>query len=105
MGLAVSDSIVAQSNRIELPDTDLEAMSCFLEYLYTGEYFPAKLPNGSLTTDPSTPAIDEDGAQLLKHAKVYTLAEKLGVAVRILILTSPTPLIYFAPSHHPFAES
>ncbi|KAL8795342.1 MAG: hypothetical protein Q9195_002212 [Heterodermia aff. obscurata] len=67
------------SNRIELPDTDLEAISCFLEYLYTGEYFPAKLPSGTLASDPTTPAIDESGAQLLKHAKVYTLAEKLGV--------------------------
>lgn len=71
-----------QSSRIELPDTDLEAISCFLEYLYTGEYFPAKLSTGALASDPSTPPIDETGAQLLKHAKVYTLAEKLGVAVR-----------------------
>ncbi|KAG6999395.1 hypothetical protein G7Y79_00035g070670 [Physcia stellaris] len=69
----------ATSSRIDLPDTDLEAMSCFLEYLYTGEYFPAKLPNGVLASDATTPAIDESGAQLLKHAKVYTLAEKLGV--------------------------
>lgn len=97
-----------KSSRIDLPDTDLEAMSCFLEYLYTGEYFPAKLPNGVLASDASTPAIDESGAQLLKHAKVYTLAEKLGVTVRLLSpslplspslsLSSPLPS---PPHQHP----
>ncbi|KAL9053303.1 MAG: hypothetical protein Q9162_004854 [Coniocarpon cinnabarinum] len=29
-----------------------------------------------LESDPSTPAVDQDGSQLLKHARVYTLAEK-----------------------------
>ncbi|KAL8943502.1 MAG: hypothetical protein Q9216_001037 [Gyalolechia sp. 2 TL-2023] len=65
------------STRIELSDDDLDAMSCFLEYLYTGEYFPHKLPSGSLESDPLAPATDNSGDQLLKHAKVYTLAEKL----------------------------
>ncbi|KAL8927517.1 MAG: hypothetical protein Q9208_002322 [Pyrenodesmia sp. 3 TL-2023] len=64
--------------RIELGDDDLDAVSCFLEYLYTGEYFPHKLGNG-LEPDPSAPKVDDNGAQLLKHAKVYTLAEKLGM--------------------------
>ena len=73
-------------------------MSCFLEYLYTGEYFPAKLPNGVLASDATTPAIDESGAQLLKHAKVYTLAEKLGVTVRFLFL-SPFPPYNTHPSN------
>ncbi|KAL9002818.1 MAG: hypothetical protein Q9188_004280 [Gyalolechia gomerana] len=67
------------STRIELADDDLDAMSCFLEYLYTGEYFPHKLPSGSLEPDPSTPKIDDSGVQLLKHARVYTLAEKLAM--------------------------
>ncbi|KAL8949173.1 MAG: hypothetical protein Q9222_004705, partial [Ikaeria aurantiellina] len=65
------------SKHIELLDDDLEAMSCFLEYLYTGEYFPHKLPSGNLESDPTQPKIDDTGSQLLKHAKVYTLAEKL----------------------------
>lgn len=69
------------NTRIELTDDDLDAVSCFLEYLYTGEYFPHKLPNGSLEPDPSSPKIDDSGTQLLKHAKVYTLAEKLGMPV------------------------
>ncbi|EER24029.1 hypothetical protein CPC735_053990 [Coccidioides posadasii C735 delta SOWgp] len=50
-------------------------------YQYTGEYFPKRL--GSLTegleSDPSIPDIDETGDQLLKHARVYTLAGKLGI--------------------------
>jgi hypothetical protein len=33
----------------------------------------------SLETDPSTPKVDESGEQLLKHARVYTLAEKFGL--------------------------
>ena len=72
----------SDTKRIELSDDDLDAMSCFLEYLYTGEYFPHKLPSGNLQVDPSQPKLDESGAQLLKHAKVYTLAEKLEMPVR-----------------------
>lgn len=64
---------------VDLPDEDLEAMGCFLQYQYTGEYFPRRLPNqpDGLEHDPSLPSIDSTGEQLLKHAKVYTLAEKL----------------------------
>ncbi|KAL8834828.1 MAG: hypothetical protein Q9170_003570 [Blastenia crenularia] len=69
----------SSSTRIEMVDDDLDATSCFLEYLYTGEYFPHKLSSGTLESDPSAPKIDDSGAQLLKHAKVYTLAEKLGM--------------------------
>lgn len=66
---------------IDLPDEDLDAMGCFLQYQYTGEYFPRRLANqpDGLEHDPSVPAIDSTGDQLLKHAKVYTLAEKLGL--------------------------
>ncbi|KAL7952885.1 hypothetical protein V8C34DRAFT_298356 [Trichoderma compactum] len=65
---------------IELPDEDLDAVGCFLEFLYTGEYFPRKLSGQrSLETDPSVPAVDDSGTQLLKHAKIYTLAQKWGV--------------------------
>ena len=74
---------IAQDRRITLADDELDAVSCFLEYLYTGEYFPRKTATGALEPDPSSPAIDDSGDQLLKHAKVYTLAEKLGVPVRI----------------------
>ncbi|OAL23566.1 hypothetical protein AYO20_10962 [Fonsecaea nubica] len=66
---------------VELPDESLDAVGCFLQYQYTGEYFPRRLadsPDG-LEPDPSVPAIDNTGAQLLKHARVYTLAQKLGL--------------------------
>jgi hypothetical protein len=55
-------------------------MGCFLEFLYTGDYFPKKVPGQrSLEKDPSLPDVDMTGEQLLKHAKVYTLAEKFGL--------------------------
>jgi hypothetical protein len=71
-----------QDRTIALPDQNLDAVGCFLEFLYTGDYFPRKLPGHAhaLEQDPTVPAVDETGAQLLKHARVYTLAEALGVA-------------------------
>ncbi|KAI9679669.1 MAG: hypothetical protein M1829_001631 [Trizodia sp. TS-e1964] len=67
--------------RIELASEPLDAVGCFLQYLYTGEYFPKKLDESrGLESDPSIPAVDESGEQLLKHARVYTLADKLGLA-------------------------
>lgn len=64
-----------------MPGEDIEAVGCFLEFLYTGEYFPKKVPGTrALESDPSLPKVDETGVQLLKHARVYTLANKFGVA-------------------------
>lgn len=64
---------------------DLSATSAVLEYLYTGEYFPHKISSSALQEDPELPAMDSTGDQLLKHAKVYTLAEKIGMpALRTL---------------------
>ncbi|KAK5631806.1 hypothetical protein RRF57_007520 [Xylaria bambusicola] len=66
--------------QIELAGDEIDAVGCFLEYLYTGDYFPKKLPGQRLLEpDPSLPAVDETGEQLLKHARVYTIAEKFGV--------------------------
>jgi hypothetical protein len=63
-----------------LKDENLDAVGCFLEYLYTGEYFPQKIAGQrGLVNDPSMPDLDQTGEQLLKHARVYTLAEKLGM--------------------------
>lgn len=70
-----------QPRQIDLPDEDIDAVGCFLEFLYTEEYFPRKLPGQrSLEHDPSVPAVDDSGIQLLKHARIYTLAQKWGVA-------------------------
>jgi hypothetical protein len=69
-----------QDRRIDLIDEDLEAVGSFLEFLYTGDYFPRKLPGSrDLERDASNPEVDETGDQLLKHARVYTLAEMLGL--------------------------
>ncbi|KAJ4004091.1 hypothetical protein NW752_010831 [Fusarium irregulare] len=66
--------------QIELPDYDIDTVGSFLEYLYTGEYFPKKLPGQRvLESDPAIPSVDNSGDQLLKHARIYTLAEKFGV--------------------------
>ena len=79
-----ADKIAALSPnklQIDFHDESLDAFGCFLQYQYTGEYFPRRLasvPDG-LEPDPSLPAVDDTGSQLLKHARVYTLAEKLGL--------------------------
>lgn len=67
--------------RLNLPSESLDAIGCFLQYQYTGEYFPRRIPSNpdGLESDPTMPAVDETGAQLLKHARVYTLAEKFGL--------------------------
>lgn len=60
---------------IDLPDERVDAFGCFLQFLYTGDYSPLQTPEqGTRTAD-----IDDSGEQLLNHAHVYTLAEKLGV--------------------------
>ncbi|ETS80431.1 hypothetical protein PFICI_07960 [Pestalotiopsis fici W106-1] len=66
--------------QIELSNEEIDAVGCFLEYLYTGDYYPKKIPGTrELEHQPGIPAVDESGDQLLKHARVYTLAEKFGV--------------------------
>ncbi|KAI0165884.1 hypothetical protein GGR57DRAFT_140204 [Xylariaceae sp. FL1272] len=66
--------------QIDLQAEEIDAVGCFLEYLYTGDYFPKKLPGQRvLEADPTVPAVDETGDQLLKHARVYTIAEKFGI--------------------------
>ncbi|MCJ1337402.1 hypothetical protein MMC09_002684 [Bachmanniomyces sp. S44760] len=72
-----------KTRRIELENEDLDSVGCFLQYLYTGEYFPRKVDDGAdaptLEVDPELPSLDDSGEQLLKHARVYALAEKLGI--------------------------
>ncbi|RJE21136.1 hypothetical protein PHISCL_06511 [Aspergillus sclerotialis] len=55
--------------RISLPDENVEAFGCFLQFQYTRNY----------TSPGQDAAIDDSGEQLLRHARVYTLAEKLGI--------------------------
>ncbi|KAH0357961.1 hypothetical protein KCU83_g120, partial [Aureobasidium melanogenum] len=68
----------SENRRIELPEEDLTATACFLEFLYKNDYFPT-LSGSSLETDPEIPVPDIEGMALLRHARVYTLAQHFGV--------------------------
>ncbi|KAL9131119.1 MAG: hypothetical protein Q9217_000881 [Psora testacea] len=76
---AIAPDSAHPNTTIDLATEDLEATAAVLEYLYTGEYFPHRLSSTALQSHPSIPPIDHTGDQLLKHAKIYTLAEKLGM--------------------------
>ncbi|KAF9693983.1 hypothetical protein EKO04_007766 [Ascochyta lentis] len=70
------------ARQIVFSDCDIDAMGSAIEYLYTGEYFPKKTSSARdapLEKDPRQPVPDDDGAGLLVHARVYTLAERLGL--------------------------
>lgn len=75
-----ADFAAGAPKRIELLEDDVDAMGSVLEYLYKGEYFPKRIGE-HLETDPSLPQVDESGEQLLRHAKIYNLAEKFFMPV------------------------
>lgn len=73
---------LGQPRQIIFPDCDVDAMGSVIEYLYTGEYFPKRTSSARdapLEKDPRQPVPDDDGAGLLVHARVYTLAERLAL--------------------------
>lgn len=74
------DLFLVTQRKINLPDESIDAVGSFLQFQYTGDYFPRRVqtPGGGLEHDPTAPDVDDTGDQLLKHARVYTLAEKLG---------------------------
>lgn len=69
--------------KIDLVDENVEAVGSVIEYLYNGEYFPKRIhpkeKHSALEPDPTVPAQDVEGIALLRHARVYTLAEKFGI--------------------------
>jgi len=80
-------STPAAERLVTLPNDELTAVGSFLEFLYTGEYAPRLVPNPSgkdqndlVLENSNDNDLDEDGESLLKHARVYTLAERLGVS-------------------------
>jgi len=75
-----ADFAAGGPRRINLAEEDVEAMGSFLEYLYKGEYFPKRIGE-HLEVDATLPEVDEDGEQLLKHARVYNLADKFFMPV------------------------
>ncbi|KAM3419683.1 hypothetical protein BST61_g3016 [Cercospora zeina] len=69
----------AGRRRIELLRDDEAATASVLEYLYKSDYFPALQGQTNLEYDPSVPSPDHDGVGLLRHARVYALAQKFGL--------------------------
>lgn len=74
--------MLISQRRIEFPDEHVGAFVCFLQFQYTRDY-TSKPTEGQDAKDS-----DDSGEQLLKHARVYTLAEKLGIpALKVLAHT------------------
>ncbi|KAI9893453.1 MAG: hypothetical protein M1814_006750 [Vezdaea aestivalis] len=76
-------SVADNESQIDLPDEDPTAVQSVIEYLYTKEYFPARIHTepgvlDQLEKAPGTPEIDESGEELLKHARIYLLAVKFS---------------------------
>ena len=73
----------ASERVVRLPDDDLSAVGAFLEYLYTKEYAPRLIsgpsgkPEDLVLENVGDVDVDDRGDNLLKHARVYTLAGKL----------------------------
>jgi len=63
-----------------MTEFDISAVGSAVEFLYNGEYFPKRSTPGkdsALEADPTIPSPDNEGIGLLRHARIYTLAEKL----------------------------
>ncbi|RAL17574.1 BTB/POZ domain-containing protein [Aspergillus homomorphus CBS 101889] len=84
------------NNPIHLPDEQPEILSCILEYLYRGDYYPrilhnktrntweletASSPTGSSDADPDGATIFHPGvgAGILRDTAVYCAAQKYGL--------------------------
>jgi len=50
-----------------------------LEWLYKGDYFPSLSGSQSMEYDPTIPQPDEEGVALLRHGRIYTLAQRFGL--------------------------
>ena len=57
----------------------LQATSSVLEYLYKSDYFPPMTGSQSMEYDTTVPQPDNDGIGLLRHARVYSLAQRFGL--------------------------
>ncbi|KAF9889937.1 hypothetical protein FE257_006811 [Aspergillus nanangensis] len=83
------------SRRIDLPDEQPEVLSCILEYLYKGDYYPRLLHNRRRDTwELETASLDKEGqshgatifhkgvgAEILKDTAVYCAADKYGLDI------------------------
>ncbi|BCS02447.1 uncharacterized protein AKAW2_60711A [Aspergillus luchuensis] len=68
----------SSARRIELPEENVEAFGYFLQFQYTRDYSASQLETPT-EQEAVSGEIDDSGEQLLKHARVYTLADKLGI--------------------------
>ncbi|EPS29100.1 hypothetical protein PDE_04049 [Penicillium oxalicum 114-2] len=66
------------NRRIDLPEENVEAFGCFLQFEYTRDYSVSQDESPTASVEPEG-AVDRTGEELLQHARVYTLAEKLGL--------------------------
>lgn len=64
--------LIDGQRRISLPDENVDAFGCFLQFQYTRDYTTAQ----SETPNESQ---QRSGEELLRHARIYTLADKLGL--------------------------
>lgn len=69
----------SNTRRIELPSDDIEACASVLEWLYKADYFPTLSTPQLMEYDPTVPQPDNEGISLLRHARIYTLAQKFGL--------------------------
>jgi len=83
------------AKRVELPDEEPEILSCVLEFLYKGDYYPRLLHNkrrntwdledaqdlkiGGRGNCESTIYLSDGGGELLRDTVVYCAAEKYGL--------------------------
>jgi len=83
------------SKRMELPDEEPEILSCILEFLYKGDYYPRLLHNkrrdtwdledaqdfkaGGRGNSASTIYLADAGGDILRDTVVYCAAEKYGL--------------------------
>jgi len=85
----------ASTKKVDLPDEEPEILSCVLEFLYKGDYYPRLLHNkrrnswdledaqdskiGGRGNSESTIYISDVGADILRDTVVYCAAEKYGL--------------------------
>lgn len=77
--------------RINLSGENVEALVCFLQFLYTRDY---AVPQAEIPSE----GIDSSGEQLLQHARIYTLAEALGLPALKNLAHTKIHLLHGTPS-------
>lgn len=76
---------------IDLSGENVEALVCFLQFQYTRDY---AVPAAEIPSEE----IDSSGEQLLQHAHIYTLAEKLGLPALKSLAHTKIHLVKSTPS-------